>query len=122
MPAQLGHETLAKAHHFVIALALRIKVRSSFASAHRQSRERILEYLLESEKLQDARIDCRMESQATLVWAKRAVEFKPEPAIDVNVALIILPWHPEHNLPFRFHNPVKDSCFYIFRMLIENGS
>jgi len=94
---QFGHEALAEAHDFVIALALGIKVRSTLAAAHGQRGKRILEDLFKRQELQDAQRHRRMEPQPALVGADGAVHFNAESAIDLNLALIIEPWHAEHH-------------------------
>src|SRR5262249_21166241 len=63
---QLGHEALAEAHDLAIRSALRIEVRSSLAAAHRQRRQRVLEDLLEGEKLEDAERHRWVEAQPAL--------------------------------------------------------
>src|ERR1019366_6506286 len=45
--AQFGHEALAEAHHFVVALALGIEIGAALAAAHGQRGQRVLEDLLE---------------------------------------------------------------------------
>ena len=93
---QFGHEALAEAHHFVVALALGIEIRSALAAAHGQRGERILEYLLKCQELQDAEIHRGMEAQSALVGADGAVHLDAETAVDLNVALIVEPRHAEH--------------------------
>ena len=53
---ELGHEGLAKAHHLIVTLSLRIEVRTAFAAAHRQRRQGILENLLKAEEFQHAEV------------------------------------------------------------------
>ncbi len=121
MAEKLGHKTLAKTHNFVVALALGVKVCPTFSSTHWQCSKSILEDLLESKEFQDTGIDGRMESEATLVWTKCAVELKAKSTVDLNVALIVLPGYPEHNLPFRFNNPLKDFGIDILRVFFQYG-
>src|SRR5207302_11038571 len=97
MALQFGHEALTEAHHFAVALALGIEIRSALAAAHGQRGERILEHLFKRQELQDAEIHARMEAQSALVWADGAVHFNAESAVDLNVALVIEPWHAEHD-------------------------
>jgi hypothetical protein len=54
-------------------LPLGSKSRAALAAAHRQRGERVLEHLLEGEELEDAEVDRRVEAQAALVRADRAV-------------------------------------------------
>ena len=50
---QFVHKCLAETHHLSVALATRREVRTSLATAHRQSSEGILECLLKRKELQD---------------------------------------------------------------------
>ena len=70
---ELGHEALAEAHDFAVALALRVEVRAALAAAHGKRGEGVLEDLLEGEELEHAEVDARMEAQAALVGADGAV-------------------------------------------------
>ena len=54
---QLGHEALAEAHDFHVALAVGVEVRAALAAAHGQGGQAVLEGLLKAEELQDALID-----------------------------------------------------------------
>jgi hypothetical protein len=93
---QFGHKALAKAHHFVVTLALGIEIRSALAAAHGQRGERILEDLFERQELQDAEIHAGMEAQSALVRADGAVHLDAESTVDLNVALVVKPRHAEH--------------------------
>src|SRR3954469_20856297 len=61
-----------------------------------------------------------MKTQAALVGPDRAVHLDAEPAVDVQLASVILPRHPEHDHAFRFDDPLDYLRFPIFRMLIED--
>jgi hypothetical protein len=84
---QLGHEALAEAHDFVVALALGIEVGAALAAAHGERGEAVLEDLLEGQELEDAEVDGRMEAQAALVRADGAVHLDAEAAVDLDGAL-----------------------------------
>src|SRR5690606_18643129 len=88
---EFGHEALAKAHHLAVGLALGVEVRAALASAHRQAGERILERLLESEKLEHALINARMEAKPALVGPDRVVVLDPATTLDSHIASIVLP-------------------------------
>jgi hypothetical protein len=60
-----------------------------------------------------------MESKTTFVWAKGTVELKSKSAVDMNVALIVLPGDAKYNLPFRFDQSLKNPGLDVFRMLLE---
>ena len=118
--AELGHEALAEAHDFVVALALGIEIRSAFAAAHGQRGQRVLEDLLEGQELQDAEIDRGMEAQAALVGADGAVHLNAEAAIDLNVALVVKPRNAEHQDALGLHDALKDAGRDVFRMPLQH--
>src|SRR5208283_4512008 len=118
--AQFGHEALAEAHDFVVALALGIEIRSAFAAAHGQRGQRVLEDLLEGKELQDAEIDGGMEAQAAFVGADRAVHLNTETAIDLDIALVIKPRYAEHQDALGFHDALEDPRGNIFRMSLQH--
>ena len=120
--AQLGHEALAEAHHFVVALALGIEVGSALAAAHGQRGQRVLEDLLKSQELQDAEIDRGMEAQAALVGADGAVHLDTEAAIDLDIVLVVKPRHTEHDEALGFSDALKNFCRDVFRMPLQHGA
>src|SRR5208337_3171940 len=61
---EFGHEALAEAHDFVIALALGVEVRSALAAAHGKSGQGVLEDLFKGEEFEDSEVDRGMEAQA----------------------------------------------------------
>ncbi len=101
-------------------LPFRIEVGAALAAAHGQSREGILEDLLEGEELEDAEIDRGMETQPALVGPDRAVHLDAEPAIDVDLAFVVLPGHAEHDDAFRLDHALEDFRLPILRMPFEN--
>ena len=64
---QLAHEALAEPHDLVVALALGVEIRSPLATADGKRGQTVLEYLLESQKLQDAQVHAGMKPQSALV-------------------------------------------------------
>ena len=120
MPEQLAHERLAEAHHFAVAFAFRIEVGPAFAAAHGQSGQRVLKDLLEREELQDPEVDRRMKTQAAFVGPDRAVHLNAEPAVHMQLALVVLPGDAEHDDALRLDDPLDDLRLPIFRMLIEH--
>src|SRR5690606_18280953 len=101
MAMKLGHEGLAEAHDLAVGPAARIEVGASLAAADGQAGQRVLESLLETEELDDAHIYRRVEPDAALVGAKRRIELDAKAAIDLHLALVIHPGHPEDDLPLR---------------------
>ena len=120
MALQFGHEALAEPHHFVVALALGIEIRTALAAAHHQSRQRVLENLLEGQELQDAEIDRRMKAQAALIRPDGAVHLDAVTAVDPHGAEIVEPRHAEQDDPFGFHDAFEQVCRLVFRMLAQN--
>ena len=49
-----------------------------------------------------------MEPQAALVRADRAVHLDAEAAVDLHVALVVLPRHAEHHHPLGLDHPLED--------------
>src|SRR3546814_18690648 len=108
MAVKLGHERLAEAHHFVVALALRVEVRATLAAAHGQRSQGVLEDLFEGEELEDADVHRRMEAQTTFVWADGAVHLDAEPAIDLHAALVVDTGYPGADCTLRLDPAFDD--------------
>ena len=118
---QLAHERLAEAHHFVVALALRIEVRAPLGAAHGQRGQAVLEDLLEGEELQHAQGDRGMEAQPALVRADGAVHLDAVAAVDVDLAAIVDPGDAEHDDPLRLHHPLQDLRLAIGLVGLNDG-
>ena len=95
---QLGHEGLAEAHDLAVAAAARVEVGAALAAADGQAGEGVLEDLLEAEELHDAEVHRGVEPQAALVRAERGVVLDAEAAVDLHVAVVVDPRHPEDQL------------------------
>jgi hypothetical protein len=117
---QLGHEALAKTHHFVVRLALGVEVRTALAAAHGQGGERVLEHLLEAEELENGDVHARVQAQAALVGADCAVEFDAVAAVHLNLALVVDPGHAEHQLTLRLYHSLKDLVLFVLRITIQS--
>src|SRR5699024_10873335 len=76
--------------------------------------------LLETEELHSAQGDGRVEPQTTLVRPECGVELHPEPAVDLHLALVIHPRHPEDDLPLRFAQTLQDRGLGITRVLDQH--
>ena len=105
---ELRHEGLAEAHHLRIRLAPRIEIGSALGATHRKGGQTVLEGLLESEELHDAEVHARMETDAALVGADRAVHLDPETAVDVDLAAVIHPGNAENDHPFGLYDALHD--------------
>ncbi len=106
---QLGHEALAEAHHLVVALALRVEVRAALAAAHRAAWSgEFLNTCSKARNLRMPRLTRRVEAQAALVGADRAVHLDAEAAVDLDLALVVHPRHAEHDHALGLDDPLED--------------
>ena len=118
---QLGHEALAEAHDFHVALALGVEVRAALAAAHGQGGQAVLEGLLKAQELQDALVDRGMEAQTALVGADGAVELHTVAAVDLDLAFVIDPGHTEADDTLRLDQTLDQSGLLIFGVLLHDG-
>ena len=118
---QLGHEALAEAHDFHVALAVGVEVRAALAAAHGQGGEAVLEGLLKAQELQDALVDRGMEAQAALVGADGAVELHAVAAVHLDLALIIDPGHTEADDALRLHQTLDQAGLLVLGVLFHHG-
>src|SRR5690554_742166 len=116
---QLGHEGLAEAHYFSVALALGVEVRAALAAAHGQGGQRVLEYLLEGQELEHAQVDRGVETQAALVRADSAVHLHAVAAVDVNLTVIIHPRHAEHDDPLGLDQALDDARLEVLGVFFQ---
>jgi hypothetical protein len=63
-----------------------------------------------------------VEAQTTLVGAQSVAEFDAEATVDVDLALVVLPGHPEHDLAIRLAEPLDDLRLHKLRVLLEHGT
>src|SRR5690606_27799444 len=105
---QLGHEALAEPHDLAVGAALRVEVRAALRATDGETGEGVLEDLLEPEELHDAEVHRGVEAQAAVVVPERRVELDPDPAVDVDLALVVLPRHPEDDLALGFADALDD--------------
>ncbi len=120
MLRELGHEGLAEAHHFGIALAFRIEVGTALAATHGKSGEAVFENLLEAEELENRGVDGRMETETALVRSDGGVELDAVAAIDLDVSLVIDPGDAEDYLAFRFDDAVDDAVRFVGLVLFDD--
>ena len=109
MAIKLIHERLTETHDFLIRAPLRIKICTPFPATDRQTCQGVLENLFKTKKLDDARIDRRMETQPSLVRTECRIEFNTITLIDLDLALIVNPGNAEHDLAFRFNKPLNNA-------------
>lgn len=113
MALKFGHEALAEAHHFIVALALRVEVGTAFAAAHRERGEGVLEDLFEAEEFEDAEVDARVEAEAALVRSDGAVEFDAVGAVDLHITLVVDPRYTEDDGAFRLDDAFEDGGIFV---------
>ncbi|QFZ29292.1 hypothetical protein EJF18_50526 [Clavispora lusitaniae] len=101
---QSSHEGHTETSDLGVTAVLGVKVRASFAAAHRQAGQGVLENSLVAQKLQDGQVDCRVESQASLVWAQGGVESHTVAIVDFDFALVVFPSDTESDHPLRHRN------------------
>src|SRR5690606_37873595 len=116
---QLGHEGLAEAHHFVVALALRIEVRTTLAAAHGQRGQGVLEDLFEGQELEHAQVDRRMEAQTALVRADGTAHLDAVAAVDVHSTGVVDPRYPEQDGALGLDHALEDASLEVFGVGFE---
>ncbi len=98
-----------------------VEVGAALAATEGHPGECILEDLLEAEELDDPEVDRRVEAEAALVRAERAVELHSEATVDVDLACVVLPRDSEDDLTLRFTDALDDLAIEILRVLRRNG-
>ncbi len=121
MAGQLRHEALAEAHNLRVALGLRVEIRPSLASAHHQPGEGILQNLLEAEELDYAKVNGRVEPDASLVRPQSTVEFNAKTTVDTKITLVVLPWNAENQLPLRLDHALKNAGADVLGVSLKHG-
>src|SRR4029077_14957932 len=96
------------------------EIRPPLAAAHGQRGQRVLEYLLKGQELQNAKVDRGMESQPAFIRTYGAIHFDAEAAIDLNLSAIVKPGHAEHDDAFGLGDALQDLHRPVFRMLWKN--
>ena len=112
---------MAEAHHFVVALALGVKIRPALAAAHGESGQRVLENLFEAQELEDAQVDRGVEAQAAFVGADGAVEFNAVAAIHLHVAGVVCPRYAEHDDALRLDDAFEHFGGFVLGMGFHEG-
>ena len=106
---EFRHERLAKAHDLRVRAPLGIEVSAAFAGAEVQAGQAVLEELFKGEKLEDARVNGRIEAQAAFVRAERVVQLHSVTAVDMRPAVIIVPYDPETDDAIRLRQPLQNA-------------
>lgn len=120
---KFGHERLAEAHDFGIALAGRVEVRAAFCAAHGQRSERVFESLLEAQKLHGVEINVFLKTKSAFERPDCVVELHAISAIYVIYTVVIHPWNAEDDLSFGFDYAFENDVFaHNALVLLDCGS
>ena len=122
MAGQLSHEGLAEAHDLGVGAAVRVEVGTALASADSLGGQGVLEDLLKTKELDDAGVDRGVEAQAALVGAQRGVELDAEAAVDVDLAGVIDPRDPEHDLTLGLDDALQEGTLGVVGVLGDDGT
>jgi len=88
---QFQHKGLTETHHLGSTLATWREIGTSFCSTHRECGERVFEHLLKSQKLQNAQIHRRVETQPAFVRTDSIVVLHTVTHVGADVALVVHP-------------------------------
>lgn len=116
---ELSHERDAEATDFVVGLAFGVEVGTTLATAHVQTGEGILEDLLKTQELEDGEVDGGVETETTLVGAQSRVELHTVSAVDLGLALVVLPHDAE--LDHALGDGDDGQSLAVFGVLLEKG-
>ena len=121
MTVQLGHEGLAEAHDFGLGLALGIEVGTALAAADGQTGQGVLEDLFEAQELEDAQVHAGMEAQAALVGADGGVVLHAVAAVDLDLTLVVHPFHAEADDAFGLGDALEDLVLFVLGVFVQQG-
>lgn len=119
VPGQLPHEGVTETSDLVVGFALWVKVGTTLTTSHGESGQGILEDLLESEELEDGKVDGWVESETSLVWSEGRVVLHSETTVDLDLTLVRLPDYPELDDPLWDGNDLE--CLLVLWVSIEEG-
>lgn len=92
---KLAHESNAEPADLVVGLALGVEVGTTLSTAHVKAGEGILEDLLETQELEDGKVDSGVETETALVGTEGRVVLNTETTVDLDLALVVLPDNAE---------------------------
>ncbi len=121
VPEEFPHEGLGELHHFHVRFAFGIEIGAALAAAHGKRGQRVLEYLLEAQKLDDAQVYRGVETKSALVGADGVVELNAETAVDLYIAFVVQPGHAEHDHAVGLNDALIEFRFYEFRVFFHRG-
>jgi hypothetical protein len=88
---ELLHKGIAETADLIVGFALRIEVATTLGTSHVNSSQGVLEDLLESEELEDRKVDGRMEAESSLVRTEGGVELDTITALDMWLSMVVFP-------------------------------
>ena len=117
---KLRHKALAKEHNLTVRFPFRIKIRTALATANRQTGQGVFEYLLKTQKFQNALVHRGMKTQTTFVRPNSAVKLNTITSVYPHHILIIIPRHPERNCALGLHQSFQQRNPTIFFLIGAN--
>src|SRR5690606_35310627 len=116
---EFDHEGLTEAHDLGVGLALGVEVGSAFAAAHGQGGEGVLEGLLESQELEDGKVDRGVEAHAALEGAYGRAVLYAETAIHLYFALVIDPGNTELDGALGFDQALQQALIGVLGVTLD---
>ena len=89
-----------------------IKVGAALAAAHGKRGQGVLEDLLKTEELDHAQGNLVVETEAALIRTDCRIELDAVAAVDLDLALIVHPGHPENDSALGLHNATDDVLLF----------
>ena len=117
---ELRHEALAEGHDLPVGLALGVKVGAALAAADGQACQAVFEHLLKAQEFNHAEVYRGVQTQAAFVGADGAVKLDPISGVDVGIALVVHPGHPEKDGPLRAGQTLQKGVLAIFCLVLFN--
>ena len=105
---EFQHKGLTETHDLSVGFAYRIKVRTTFRTAHRQCSQGILKRLLKAQELKHRRSHRTMETKASFIRAYRRIELNAVTEVGLYLTLVIDPRYAEREDTIRFHHSLHD--------------
>jgi len=118
---QFAHKCLTETHDFSVGFSFGVEIGTAFGATHGQGGQCIFENLFKPQKFDDAQIHGRMKTDTAFEGADGVVELHAEPAVDMDVALIVFPGDAENDRPLRLHDSLVDVGLHKFRMPFGRG-
>jgi hypothetical protein len=116
---KLPHEGNAELADLVVRLALRVEVGTTLATTHVEAGKSILEDLLETQELEDGKVDSGVETETTFVGTESRVELHTVALVDLALALVVLPDNTE--LDDALGDGGNLEGFLVLGVLLEEG-